>query len=84
MRLSDHFKTRGNQIRLARKLDCAQSHLSKIAKRKAKASVTFALEIERGTEGEVSAEEVPMTKRSRAALRQLRKSGIFAPARKSA
>lgn len=88
MTLSEYFdRERGAQLELSKRLGCSQAHLSKLAKKGrggATASPYFALAIESGTEGQVKAEEVPLSPTARRQLRVLRNRISSAPSDESA
>lgn len=66
-------RTDWTQDALADAVGVDQSTISRVAYRKRNASLQLALQIEAATEGKVKAEDVPMSRRARRALRDLRK-----------
>jgi DNA-binding transcriptional regulator YdaS (Cro superfamily) len=56
----------------ARRAKTTQSTVNRLRNRKLRASLVLALRIEEATNGQVRAEDLPLTPRTRAALRSLR------------
>ena len=63
------------QVRLAKEARVDQSTLSRLLRKKQKASVWLALRIEKATGGLVSAEEIPMSRDAKRQLAILRQTG---------
>ena len=77
VRLSEFLITPDwTQDRLASEARTTQGTISHLCAGTRKASLALALRIERATGGQVRAEDVPMTRRARVDLRELRASAL--------
>lgn len=69
MKLSDWLRKQGwTQEQLAQHVGCEQATVSRIAAGKVSISLALALKIQQVTDGQVMAEDLPISERSREAL----------------
>ncbi|OFW99267.1 MAG: hypothetical protein A3E78_11820 [Alphaproteobacteria bacterium RIFCSPHIGHO2_12_FULL_63_12] len=73
MTLTQYEKVNGkSDVQVAEKCGLATSTINRLRRRRMHASLELSLQIERGLDGDVRAEELPLTPETRAALAALR------------